>query len=168
MPYSLWLDGVQLGTTDLDVFPMPGRRAGILQPTAQGLALLPSVTAVVPAMFDFHRLCKARGIDPALEDEERTMAALDALEHTPAVVRMRAAIDRIAKLELRDHRGTNVPWTYILVTDMEELRALAAQQEGVDEPRAADVPIRYLISATFARDATPGARARPAARAMIS
>lgn len=168
MPYSLWLDGVRLGTTDLDVFPIPGRRAGVLQPTAQGVAVLPSITAVVPAMLDFNELCEARGLDASLGDEQHALATLEQLSDTGPVLRMRGAISRIARLELRDDRGANVPWSYILVTDMDELRARTGSPPPVDGPEGGTgAPIRYLISATFDADG-PMLGAAKGPRALVS
>ena len=53
MHFTLWHRGVLVGRTDftLGVFP-GGRRAGVFQPAASGMAILPALTAMAPAILE--------------------------------------------------------------------------------------------------------------------
>jgi hypothetical protein len=151
MPYTVWKNGEKIGETRFELSPGPRKFAGVFHPTASGLAVLPAITAMAPALFDFGRLCRARGIKV---DESRPEAADQALElfaNTPEGKRVQAAASHVADLELRDTAGRTLPWESILITDRSRLAELAGRRHeaAVQLERLPGDPIRFMISTTL-------------------
>ena len=149
MSYTVWLDGTKIGETSLELSHGAGRRAGVFHPTASGMAALPGITAMAPALLDAGRMCREIGIDT--EDPDLDVdGATEAVFETPEGRRILEAAKVIARLELHGPRGELVPWESLLISDMNELRAAArtsAQSATPPDPAERGDPIRYFISA---------------------
>src|SRR3954465_12147453 len=105
MSYTVWIHGQQIGETSFEYQHDRRRRAGAFQPTEFGLQVLPSITAMVPALFDFGTMCKQRGIDPETASEADAEVAFETFSDTPEGRRVMAAASQISELELRDPQG---------------------------------------------------------------
>lgn len=155
MRHTVWYHDRQIGESDFELINAGRKRAGVFHPTAFGLTVLPAITAMVPAIFDFKDLCDREGIDTADEGEESADVALAAFGGTPEGERVLAAVRHVADLEVRDGRGRTLPWDSILISDMEQMRALIERVTGGERlpPReGVELPLlRYLISLTLAR-----------------
>src|SRR5262249_48907829 len=79
MTYTVWLHGQQIGETRFEFRPDRRRHAGTFHPTEFGLTVLPSITAMMPALFEFGDLCRRRGLDTDDQNPESASAALDGL-----------------------------------------------------------------------------------------
>jgi len=148
MTYTVWMDGTKIGDTALELSPGEGRRAGIFHPTAPGLAVLPGIAAMAPALLDAGRMCRENGIDT--EDPENFEGAAEGIFETTEGNRILEAAKLIARLELRGPGGEVVPWESLLISDMNELAALAGGKPGKSRGpagRGGGDPIRYFISA---------------------
>ncbi len=150
MSYTVWMDGVSIGHSALEVRQGANRRAGIFHPTEFGLSVLPGITDMGPALLDVGRMCRDGGMD--LEDfrldAER---ASQEVFGTPEGNRVLEAAKQIARLELRAPSGDFVPWESILITDLNALGAAASgRSPGEDATSQGDAPqARYFISAKF-------------------
>ena len=161
MSYAVWLDGAKIGDSSLELAHGESRRAGVFHPTASGLAVLPGITAMAPALLDARRMCREAGIDtedPDLDVEGATEVALG----TPAGRRIRDAAKIIARLELRGPDGKCMPWESLLISDMRELAAIVNTRSLEGDPAAdrapSGDPVRYLISMKLVKPHRPGAR----------
>ena len=166
MAYTVWMDGAKIGETGLELHHGSKKRAGIFHPTEFGLTVLPGITAMAPALLDTGRTCRERGIDT--EDENLDLdSVIDEVFETPSGQRVLAAARQIARLEVRSPSGELMPWKSILITDMNELAAMADTKSPALTPIALSElpPIRYFISATF-RNASFTARLRARGRRM--
>ena len=168
MPFTLWSRDVLVGETDFELGERVGpHRAGVFRPAPSGMMLLPALTAMAPALFELGMAARELGLAPDSESEDE-QATLDLIESSTAGKKMLASASQIASLELRDGSGKQIAIESILVSDLQELRALhdaldeasevpeAEDEEG--RPHAGDAeldPVRYLISATFTQ---PGRR----------
>src|SRR4051794_38605234 len=105
MTYTVWLHGQQIGETNFEYSTKRDKRAGLFHPTDFGVAVLPAITGMLPALVDFAELCGREGIavDPARPDH--ASAALRALGETPQGARVIAAAQQIAAIEVRDPSG---------------------------------------------------------------
>src|SRR5687768_12867794 len=77
MAYTVWIDGMKVGDTSLELSHGSGRRAGVFHPSVEGLALLPGITAMARALLDAGRMCRESGIDtedPDLDVDSATEA----------------------------------------------------------------------------------------------
>lgn len=161
MPYSVWQDGDKIGESRLELNVGPRKRAGVFHPTAFGLSVLPGITAMMPALFEFGEMCKAQGID--VEDDRPEVAedAFDRFAHTPEGKRVQAAAHCIAGLELRDAAGRTVFWESLMISDSLELAEFVARRKSAADQLKAlpGDPIRFMISTTLAAEASV---ARPA------
>jgi hypothetical protein len=63
MTYTVWMDGTKVGETAFELRYGTDRRGGVFHPTELGIALLPRITAMGPALLDVGRMCRERGID---------------------------------------------------------------------------------------------------------
>ena len=153
MSYTVWLDGTKIGETSLELSHGVGKRAGVFHPTAPGLAVLPGITAMAPALFDAGRIYRDSGIDP--DDVELDDDSLESFFETPEGHRILEAAKLISRVELHGPAGELVPWESLLISDMTELAALARSPatERRDPPSDGQPrdPIRYFISATLHR-----------------
>ena len=154
MSYTVWLDGTRIGETALELRHGADRRGGVFHPTELGLAVLPGITAMGPALLDAGRMCRERGIDtedPDLDVESATQQVFQ----TPEGDRVLEAAKLIARLELYDPSGKLVPWESILISDFNELAAMAksslAEDQAAPVGRSGADPVRYFISARFGR-----------------
>ena len=162
MTYTVWMDGTKVGETAFELRYGTDRRGGVFHPTELGIALLPRITAMGPALLDVGRMCRERGIDtedPDL-DVEGTLRTVFAAPEGNRVV---AAAEQIARLELHGPSGELVRWESMMISDVEELRALARTTPSSEDPAPDEPtdrpPIRYLISAKFTdRDSATRAR----------
>ena len=147
MSYTVWLDGMKIGSTTLEISLGDDRRAGVFHPTAPGLALLPRVTAMAPALLDARRACREQGIDT--EDPDLDLdATTDDLFRTPEGQRVLEAAKIMTRVELHGPRGELVPWESLLISDMQEIMKYAASAGGKAGEKPADGDaLRYLISA---------------------
>jgi hypothetical protein len=167
MRCTVWLHDKEIGGSDLE-FPKRGRqRAGIFRPTLYGLAVLPALTAVFPALYDFRLACERAGIPHDEESPDGGEAAMELLSATPEGERVVSAIRKLGDLELRDERGRRLEWATLMISDFEQIRAVAehldhrrddARRESVRpampvELLAEKVPesLRYLLSFTLTR-----------------
>jgi hypothetical protein len=152
MPFTLWKRGILIGETDFGLAKLGGRRrAGVFHPTPAGMMVLPALTAMALALFGLGDAMKRLPLsDEAIERDPD--AALDAFERSPEGQRVLAAAEQIAELELRDENGKRVEFASILVTDLEELRALGVVRKGASakRPKGGD-PVRYFISVTLSK-----------------
>ena len=151
MSYSVWLDGIRIGDTDLELRHGLGRRGGVFHPTEVGLTVLPGITAMGPALLDLGQLCRENGVNT--KDGVDIDRATEGVLGTDAGRRMLAAAEEISRLELHDDAGRIVRWESILISDMTDFVAIAAKQMPdaeeipADELRAS--PVRYFISTTL-------------------
>jgi len=153
MTYTVWLHGQQIGETQFEFRPDRRRHAGTFHPTAFGLTVLPSITAMMPALFDFGDLCRRRGLDTDDQSPESASAALDGLATTPEGERLMAAAKHVSRVEVRDADGQLLPWDSLLISDLELLVRIARErtpslEEEPDEPPQHD-PIKFMISLTL-------------------
>ncbi len=152
MKYSVWLDGTKIGETSLEMADGARRRAGVFQPTVPGLAVLPGITAMAPALLAAGKMCRENGIDldaPGVDVDSAT----DMILERPEVQRIMEAAKLVARLELQGPRGEPILWESILISDMREIAALAARASATGCPapgrRKVRDPMRYFISATL-------------------
>jgi hypothetical protein len=153
MPYSVWKNGEKVGETRFELCPAPRKRAGVFHPTAFGLTVLPGITAMVPALFDFGAMCKAQGVDVEDNRPEAAERAFDTFADTPEGKRLQAAASCIADLELRDSAGRTVQWESIMISDMSAIVELAGRRrrDAADQLKMLPGdPIRFMISTTLA------------------
>jgi hypothetical protein len=163
MSCELWIHGQKIGTTRFELRATPRKRAGVFQPTAFGMTVLPSITAMTRALLDFGEVCRRNGIranDMGPETSERTVAAFS---ETPEGQRVIAAARQIAALELRDASGTPMAWESIAVSDINDLIAASERLSGRTAPARtpAGDPVRYLITVTLREERSGGDRPQP-------
>src|SRR5919198_3548759 len=124
MPFTLWSRDLLIGETDFELGDRGGtRHIGVFRPAPSGMMLLPSITAMAPALFEFGLAAKRAGFSAEPEGDEAD-ACLELLEQCGPGQRMLASAKRIAELELRDPDGRQIHFESILVSDLEELRSL--------------------------------------------
>ncbi len=154
MTYTVWIREQQIGETAFEYEHDKRRRAGSFQPTEFGLQVLPSITAMAPALFEFGAMCKRYGIDPDSAAEADAATALDVFGGTPEGQRVIAAAKQIAELEVRDPSGRIVPWEFLAITDLEWLVSFVREQGDAAPNRLLDdmpdhEPIKFMISLTL-------------------
>jgi hypothetical protein len=160
--YTIWLNEQMIGETALDLPKItPRKLAGFFHPTDVGLTVLPRITAMVPALFDFGDLCRRSGLPCDVDPEAAAAAGFEAFSNSSEGQRLQAAAAVIAQLEVRDSDGRDIAWESILIsdaTDILELSKRCAHASDVGwDLRSIEDPIRYFISVTFAKS---GARRR--------
>lgn len=170
MTYTVWMDGTKVGETAFELRYGTDRRGGVFHPTELGIALLPGITAMGPALLGVGRMCREQGIDtddPDLDVEETLRTVFAAPEGSRVV----AAAEQIARLELHGPSGELVRWESMMISDVEELRTIARDGSLSDDPEPAErddrPPIRYLISARFT-EREPATRARRQRGRLVS
>jgi hypothetical protein len=154
--YTVWSHGRKLGETTFEMESKGRHLAGVFQPTAAGIELLPGITAMMPALFDLHALYEREGVNTDDDDPDAGAAALALFDHAPEGKRLLAAAKQIASLELRDPAGKVVSWKSLLISDVQDILRLAADSRDPDEeepsmPDDSSPPIRYMISVTLGR-----------------
>jgi hypothetical protein len=150
MRYTVWHGDVLIGETDFGLGRRGGSHAGVLHPAPSGMAMLPTLTAMAPALLAIGEAMKSLPLSD--EDIERDVdGAIDAFTSSPEGQRVLRAAEQMADLELRDDRGRSVRYDSILVSDLHEMTALGADLRA---GKPGGDPIRYIISATFARPRT--------------
>ena len=161
MAYSVWIDGTKLGDTSFEIAHGEGRRAGVFHPSAPGLPLLPGVTAMARALLEAGRMCWEKGIDtedPNLDIESTT----EQIFAMPEGRRIQEAAKVAVRLELQDSRGKLVEWESLLISDLNDIRALGRSGRGSAEEesdcRMGEDPIRYFITAKLRGSHPGGAR----------
>lgn len=157
MPYSVWKNGEKVGETRLELSPAPRKRAGVFHPTAFGLTMLPGITAMAPALFEFSEMCKAQGVDVDDDRPEAAERAFETFANTPEGKRVQAAASCIADLELRDAMGRSVQWESLMISDMTAIVELAGRRRrgAADQIKLLPGdPIRFMISTTFVSEST--------------
>lgn len=151
MSYSVWLDGIRIGDTALELRHGIGRRGGVFHPTELGLTVLPGITAMAPALVDMGQLCRDNCINT--EEGVDVDRATQTILGTSAGRTMLAAAEQISRIELHDASGRIVRWESILISDMADFSAFAAKQIAeADEVPAEQLdipPVRYFISTTL-------------------
>lgn len=174
--FTVWSRGRQLGETTFELQPTGRKRAGIFHPTAVGIEILPAITAMMPALFDFGALCKRAGFDTDDDDPAKAREALAMFEHSPEGLRIAAAAREIADLVLLDDHDNLMLWDSILISDVDDIlrvaKTLGHETPEADEP--GDAPreslIRYMISVTLTEGVTVkrrGGRWKPLARQAV-
>ena len=157
MAYSIWKNGEKLGETRFELRPGPHKMAGVFHPTPSGLAVLPSVTAMMPALFAFGRMCRAKGIEVDESRPETIDRGLDAFANSPEGMRIQTAARHVEELELVDATGHTLVWESILISDLTNLAELSGNRE--DAKRRLECmpgdPIRFMISVTLADSSAP-------------
>src|SRR5262245_31392620 len=153
MTYTVWLHGQQIGETEFEFRPDRRRQAGTFHPTEFGLTVLPSITEMMPALFDFGDLCRRHGLDTEDTNSDSASDALDRLAATPEAERLMAVAKRVSRVEVRDADGQLVVWDSLLISDLELLVQIARErtpsvEEELDEPLHHD-PIKFMISLTL-------------------
>lgn len=153
--HTVWSNGRKLGETSFELASRGNQQLGTFQPTTLGIELLPGITGMMPALFDFHALCQREGVDTADDNPAAGREAFARFEHAPEGKRVIAAAKMISTLELRDAGGNTLAWESILITDVDDILRLAAKLRVGEEhtPEGASVndspPIRYMISVTL-------------------
>ena len=159
MTYSVWKNGEKIGETRFELSPGPRKRAGVFHPTAVGLKVLPGITAMMPALFDFGEMCKAQGVDVEDDRPETAEHAFDSFADTPEGKRLQTAASCLADLELRDPAGRAVEWQSLMISDMTEVVEVVGRLRhgAADQLKMLPGdPIRFMISTTLAEH--PAAR----------
>jgi len=152
MRYTLWHRDTLIGETDFGFGQRGGSRAGVLHPTPSGMAVLPALTAMAPALFAVGQAMERLPLSD--EDIERDVdGAIEAFTSSPEGQRVLQAAEEMSALELRDPNGRAVSFDSILVSDLHEMTALGATLRH-DATNGGD-PVRYVISATFSRRPAP-------------
>ena len=157
MTYSVWKHGEKVGETRFELSPAPRKRAGVFHPTAFGLTVLPGITAMAPALFDFGAMCEAHGVDVDDARPETAERVLETYADTPEGKRLQAAASCIADLELRDPAGRTLKFDSLMISDMTAIVELAARRrrEAADQLKMLPGdPIRFMISTTLADQTT--------------
>ena len=157
MTYTVWIHGQQIGETAFEYQHDKRRRAGSFQPTEFGLQVLPSITAMAPALLEFGAMCKRSGLDPESASEADAATALDVFGGTPEGQRVMAAAKQIAELEVRDPSGRIVSWESLAITDLEWLTSFARERGDPEPNQILDNmpehdPIKFMISLTERRE----------------
>lgn len=160
MPYTLWARGILLGATDFALGEEHSRHlAGVFQPAASGMMLLPVLTAMGPALLDLKTLFKREHLseDDVESDPDRV---LEIFERSPEGQRVIASAKAIDQLELRAPNGRVLEIESILVSDLTEWSRFGIRpherkkrKKGKKTKKHCEHqgdPIRYLISATLA------------------
>jgi hypothetical protein len=155
MPYTVWLRGEKIGQTMLEYEDTGPRRAGAFYPTDFGVQVLPSITAMAPALFDFDDLCRRQGLNTEDASPQTASAAMAAFGGTPEGQRIMAAAKQIAALEVRDESGRIVRWESLAITDLEWLEEFA-RKRNPDVLKKVDAlpphdPIKFMISLKLKR-----------------
>jgi hypothetical protein len=167
VPYTLSLDGRVVGETEFEhPGPDPRQRVGVFRPTEHGLEVLPRVTGLLTAALALKQAMVRRGIS---HEDADTDAVMDLLENTAEGQKVVEHAKALDALELRDPSGQRVPFTSIAVSDLRELRRLAAEIHPTDDamiasdcddgPQGPQGP-DYVISATFGAEDRVVPRAR--------
>jgi hypothetical protein len=157
MRYTVWHRDILIGETNFGLGDRGSSRAGIFHPTASGMTVLPALTAMAPALLAAGEAMNRFPI--AEQDIERDIdGAIEAFASSPEGQRVLRAAEQMADVELRDDSGRLVPYDSILVSDVLEMAALGA--ELLPDRSPGPDPVRYIITATFARG-TQGGMAAP-------
>jgi hypothetical protein len=157
MAYTVWLHGQQIGETKFEFRAGGMKHAGAFHPTAFGVTVLPSITAMGPALFDFGDMCRLHGIDTDDPSPENASNALDTFASTPEGKRVMAAAKQIASVQVRDPEGQLLAWDSLAITDLEWLVQTARERNPsvlrhVDDLPEHD-PVRFMISLTLKEEA---------------
>jgi hypothetical protein len=158
MPYSVWKNGEKIGETRFELSPGPRKRAGVFHPTSIVLTVLPGITAMVPALFDFSEMCKAQGVDVDDDRPETAEEAFDSFANTPEGRRLQAAASCIADLELRDPAGRVMEWQSLMISDVTAIVEVVGRLRhgAADQLKMLPGdPIRFMISTTLAEHTSP-------------
>ena len=160
MPYTLWTRGILIGATDFALGEEHSRHlAGVFQPAAGGMMLLPVLTAMGPALLDLKTLFKREHLseDDVESDPDRV---LEVFEQSPEGQRVIASAKAIEQLELRAPNGRVLEIDSILVSDLTEWSRFGIRpyekkkrRKGKKAKKQCEHcgdPVRYLISATLA------------------
>ncbi len=137
MEFSVWLDGAKIGETAFEIAHGAGRRAGVFHPTVCGFERLPAITAMARTLLDVGRLCRRTGIDPDDPDLD-VEATTDSIFETPEGHRMMDAVKINVRLQLHDSRGRIVKWETLLISDMDDIRAAAAERRRASDDAGED------------------------------
>jgi hypothetical protein len=152
--YTVWMYGQQIGETRFEARCAGRKRAGVFHPTALGIAMLPGITDMFPALIEFRDMCERRGVDVHDDRPETGRDAFEAFQDTAEGRRVIAAARRIAEIDVRQENGDSIPWESLAISNLDELAALAARRtpSGPPQPRQRPNgdPIRFLISLTIA------------------
>jgi hypothetical protein len=153
--YTVWMYGQKIGETRFEALCAGRRRAGVFHPTEFGIAMLPGITDMFPALVAFRDMCERAGVDVDDDRPETGRDAFEAFKGTPEGKRVVAAARRIAEIEVREETGESIQWESLAISNLEELVALAAQRTpSRPEPpqRPNGDPVRFLISLTVATE----------------
>ena len=159
MTYTVWLHGQQIGETKFEFRPGGREHAGAFHPTAFGVTVLPSITAMGPALFEFGDMCRLQGVDTDDPSAQNASTALDAFASSPEGKRVMAAAKQIAAVEVRDPEGQRLAWDSLAITDLEWLVQVAHERNPsvlrqVDDLPEHD-PIKFMISLTLKEKTRP-------------
>src|SRR5262245_20337748 len=161
MAYTVWLQGQQIGETRFEFRPRGGGHAGAFHPTAFGVTVLPSITAMGPALFDFGDMCRLHGIDTDDPSPENASNALDTFASSPEGKRVIAAAKQVARVEVRDPEGQLLAWDSLAITDLEWLVKAARERNPSVLCPVEDLPehdpIKFMISLTLKQEARSAA-----------
>ena len=153
MTYTVWLDDVQIGETSFELENQRRKHCGSFHPTEYGLAVLPSITAMAPALFAFGRMCRREGLDP--DDPNMTADKVRAIfDETPEGRRIISAAKQLDRVVVRDPAGRLMPWESLAITDLETLLAAGREERQPEDdddepaPQSDHDPIRFMISLT--------------------
>ena len=160
MAYTVWLHGQQIGETKFEFGPGGMKHAGAFHPTAFGVTVLPALTAMGPALFDFGDMCRLHGIDTDDPSLENAANALHTFGSSPEGKRVIAAAKQIASVQVRDPEGQFLAWDSLAITDLEWLVEAARERNPSVLRHVHDFPerdpIRFLISLTLKEEARQG------------
>jgi hypothetical protein len=151
--YTVWMQGRQIGETRFEYTHDQRKRAGSFVPTEYGLAVLPRITDMCPALLDFGELCRRKGFDMDDARDVTAAAALDAFTDTTEGRRVLGAASQIAQIEVLDPLGQIVAWESPAISDVDELAAIARSRApgSLDERLNADHTVKFMISLTLAK-----------------
>jgi len=150
--YSVWKDGKQIGQTDLEFRADKRRRAGIFRPNDHGVAVLPGICAMLPALMSFGEMCRRRGIRTEDYSPTGKRFPFEDFVETPEGRAVAKAASHFVGVELRDACGETIRWDVLMISDVAEVRTLA-RKFAVEMPdEAPEIPgAMYIISVTLPR-----------------
>jgi hypothetical protein len=153
MRYTVWLHGSQIGETKFEFRRGQRERAGAFQPTEFGLTVLPGITAMGPALFEFGDMCRRVGLNTGDPSPEQASLALETFGSTPEGQRVLAAARQVARVEVHDPSGRALKWESLAITDLDWLLREARVRQPSAAARIEALPhhdlVRFMISLTL-------------------
>ena len=151
MAYTVWKDGIEIGRTDLELRLDGRRRGGRFVPNQYGLTVLPGITPMLPALVAFGEMCRRLGMNVEEYSGLGRRFPFGPFAATPEGRAVAEAARHLAGVELRDERGQTVVWEILLISDVDEVHALAPYPAtAAPANTSGNTESIYLISVTLA------------------